>query len=60
MKWTVAMFGGHRVHSCGKFQIVQMESKCLVTYGTQITLIYDNIDMAKRVAGYLHQGGLPL
>lgn len=60
MKWLTEVRGATRIHLCGKFKVLQSGSDCFLVYPGCPDLLYQSVDMAKRVAGYLHQGGLPV
>ncbi len=58
MNWTLEIRNGTRRMICGRFKITQNGGFVELKYKS-ILLCYPNMDIAKRVAYYLFQGGMP-
>lgn len=58
MKWILEIRGSHRIFNSGRFRILQTASDVALEHPSLPVLFYPNVDMAKRVALYLTQGGM--
>ncbi len=58
MKWNLEVRGAHRIFNAGQFRILQTASDVALEHPSLPVLFYPTVDMAKRVALYLNQGGM--
>lgn len=58
LKWDLETRGSHRIMQSGKFRVLQTGTDAILEHPSLPVLLYPNVDMAKRVALYLHQGGM--
>lgn len=60
IKWDLEIRGTHRIFNAGRFRILQTATDVALEHPGLPVLFYPTVDMAKKVAGYLQQGGMSI